>query len=675
MTDDQRHPEHPRKSDVVPATALLTETGDKTLADGGTAFAPSCPLPLSTTAADVAPLALNDIQPGTRLDDFEIISLLGRGAFGAVYLARQLSLERQVALKVTVCGHHVPSARADNSGEKGDERLVGGEGRKMARLEHENIVQVFSETAYDRRTRLLCMQYVAGSTLQAVLDELASYPAGELSGQKLLDTVDGLVARPAEFDPAAMRNRELLARLDWVETVCWIGSRLAEALDYAHTRGVIHRDIKPGNIMINQYGRPLLVDFNLAFQPFDASASSASAGGTLAYMAPEHLDAFAAEVDDPKETVAQAADIYSLGVVLYQCLSGTLPFTNTPPGKSKREIVRAMAAERRQLPPPLPAERAHCTQGGRAVDQVIARCLHADPALRFGSARELSAALDGCRHYQAAEAAMPDFGGFREIVMRRPAIWLFILALAPHVFGSLLNILYNYIRIISTELSPPQKDAFFRLVAIYNPIGFSIGIALALWVVLPVARAWPLAGGRLPEDRRRIDAARRTATTWPTWAGGIACLCWFPGGIVFPLVITLASQPLPVADWIHLLISFWLSGLIAATYSMHFVEWVTLCVTYPKLWCDRQGFRATAAEELRSVPAFLRLLQVLAGLIPLLSAVLILISSSAESLSFRLLVAGLIMFGMVGSYLSMYTTGLLYQAWAALTGQSEGVRS
>ncbi len=90
-----------------------------------------------------------------------------------------------------------------------------------------------------------------------------------------------------------MRNRELLAGLDWVETVCWIGARLAEALDYAHSHGVIHRDIKPGNIMLNQYGRPLLVDFNLAFQPLDASAGDDRLGGTLAYMAPEHLDAFA----------------------------------------------------------------------------------------------------------------------------------------------------------------------------------------------------------------------------------------------------------------------------------------------------------------------------------------------------------------------------------------------
>ena len=199
---------------------------------------------------------------------------------------------------------------------------------------------------------------------------------------------------------------------------------------------------------------------------------------------------------------------------------------------------------------------------------------------------------------------------------------------------------------------------------------------LALRIVLPVARAWPLVGGRLPGDRQQIDAARRIAATWPLWAGGIACLCWMPGGIVFPLVLTMARAPLPPDTWGHLLISFVLSGLIAATYSMYFVEWITLCVTYPKLWCDRQGFRATAAAELRTVPVYLRLLQVMAGLIPLIGAIVMVWAEGEQTpgsnyQSFKLLVIGLILLGMAGFPLAMFTTGLLSQAWAALTGANE----
>ena len=626
---------------------LSLPQGESMVEPGGTGLAPSCPAVLATAFSDKL-ISIDDVKPGTRIDDFEIISLLGRGAFGAVYLARQISLERQVALKITA--------------------WQGGEGRKMARLEHENIVQVFSETVFDSRTRLLCMQYVSGPTLQAVLDELADLPAAG-SGQRLLDAVDRLVDRPTAFDPAAMRNRELLAGLDWVETVCWIGARLAEALDYAHSRGVIHRDIKPGNIMLNQYGRPLLVDFNLAFQQLDAADDDDRVGGTLAYMAPEHLDAFAPNAESPKEVIAQAADIYSLGVVLYQVATGSLPFTQMPGGKNKIEVLRATAAQRRKLPPPLPAELPY------ALDQVIARCLHPNPAQRFSSARDLSAALEGCRHYQAAEKAMPDFGRMRAAVMRRPALWLFILALTPHLVASFINILYNQIRIIS-HLNEAQQAVFFRIVFWYDLIGYCGGIALALRVVLPVARAWPLAAGRLPGDREKIDAARRIAATWPLWAGGIACLCWMPGGVVFPLVLTIVSGSLALAAWVHLFISFVLSGLIAATYSMYFVEWITLCVTYPELWCDRQGFRATAATELRAVPACLRLLQVMAGLIPLMGAVLMMFMGPQELKVeefefFRFLVISLIVLGLAGFTLALFTTGLLSQAWAALTGSNE----
>ncbi|MGO9111518.1 MAG: hypothetical protein ACLP9L_20015, partial [Thermoguttaceae bacterium] len=210
-------------------------------------------------------------------------------------------------------------------------------------------------------------------------------------------------------------------------------------------------------------------------------------------------------------------------------------------------------------------------------------------------------------------------------------------------------------------------------VVCYDTIGYLVGMALGLWVVLPVARAWPLVGERLPGQRQQIDAARRIAATWPLWAGGIACLCWMPGGIVFPVVLSMTRGSLGLAEWAHLLISFVLSGLIAATYSMYFVEWTTLCVIYPELWCDRQGFRATAAAELRFVPVYLRLLQVMAFLIPLIGAVLMMFAGPQDSgfQSFRFLVTSLIILGGAGAYLAIFTTGLLFQARAALTGSNE----
>jgi hypothetical protein len=314
----------------------------------------------------------------------------------------------------------------------------------------------------------------------------------------------------------------------------------------------------------------------------------------------------------------------------------------------------------------------------RALDQMIARCMHPDPAQRFTSARELSAALEGCRNYESAEKAMPDFHGMRALVMRHPAWWLLVLSLLPHVVASLINIAYNYSRII-TKLDPAQQKIFFRIVAVYDTIGYVVGILLAVRILLPVVRGWRQAAARLPEDRELIDHGRRIATTWPWWAGVIACICWVPGGIVFPTVLTIASKSLALEHWVHLIISFTLSGLIAATYSMYLVQWMALCVIYPRLWYDRQGFRATAAAELRNVPRTLWLLQVMAGLIPSIAAILLmtlmmmLLRSSKDEVDplFGFLVIGLMVLGSAGFPLATYLTGLLSKALAALVGAGE----
>lgn len=620
----------------------------------GTDQAPSCPAPLDTAASKGPPLTLDDLEPGRRIDDFEIEILLGRGAFGAVYLARQISLDRQIALKVTL----MPLA----------------EGRKMGRLEHEHIVQVFSETAIGN-IRLLCMQYVPGASLQEVLVALEDVPYARRNGQVLLDTIDRLTVRAAAFDPAAARNRELLAGLDWSQTVCWLGARLAEALDCAHARGVFHRDIKPGNIMLSQYGRPLLVDFNMAARQIDAGSGENRMGGTLAYMAPEHLDVFVSGAEPPPETVAQAADVYALGVVLYQSACGDLPFPRTPEGKSSREVLQAMADQRRALPPPLPPEVP------RALDQVVARCMQPDPRRRFASGQELSAALEGCRHAIAAEREMPDFGRMRAVVAAHPFIWLMVLALAPQIAATVLNIAYNQVRIIS-HLSEVQQSAFGTIILCYNAYGYATGLAIALFAVLPVWRAWKAAGSReqgagsmhtprtpLPAPSS-VDAARRLAVAWPLIAAIVSSMGWMPGGVVFGYFLKRVGGSLDGQYWAHLIVSFAVSGLIAATYSMLLVQWLVLSVIYPRLWTDRQDFRSTAAVELRAVPRRLLLLQILAGVIPLAGAAMILIGwNEGDSLAFRLLVTSLIVLGAAGFCLAMFATGLLSRALAALVSK------
>jgi serine/threonine protein kinase len=227
-------------------------------------------------------------EVGTVFDDFELQGVLGRGAFGQVYLARQISLGRHVALKVTL--------------------NRGNEARTLARLEHDHIVQVFAEVVA-RDLRLLCMQYIPGTTLQRVIDALRPKPREQWSGSAILDTIDAISTAPATLDPGALRDRQFLADCDFIEAACWLGARLAEALGHAHGMGVLHLDVKPANILLSRYGRPYLADFNVAAVHRDDTVRNAF-GGTLAYMAPEHLQAFAARTAGAQGTVGEAADIW-----------------------------------------------------------------------------------------------------------------------------------------------------------------------------------------------------------------------------------------------------------------------------------------------------------------------------------------------------------------------------
>ena len=246
--------------------------------------------------------------------------MLGRGAFGHVYLARQVSLDRLVALKVSA--------------------NRGSEGRTMARLEHQHIVQVFSEKVDpDFNQRLLCMQLVPGIGLEKLIGALhATITAGSRSAdcRRPNGTAPSCwrsSTAPRRCPPRSIRRPCTTAKRsrEWTRSKPRPGSaaRLAEALDFAHRHGVLHRDIKPANILVNPYGRPMLADFNISSQPVGSEPSGDEMfGGTFAYMAPEHLDAFNPGDPTGPDAVTARSDLYSLGLVLQQLLDGRMSFAD-----------------------------------------------------------------------------------------------------------------------------------------------------------------------------------------------------------------------------------------------------------------------------------------------------------------------------------------------------------
>ena len=358
--------------------------------------------------------ALGSIFAGFRLEEE-----LGRGAFGRVYLARQGSLAgRPVALKVAVD--------------------IVGESRTLAQLQHTNIVPIYS---YHQAGRLqaACMPYYGRTTLADVVLHLTGRPTLPSSGKELKSTVnqrrpstlrepmsapapaEGPAAPPPApaVRPTAQSAVEGWARLDglsYVEAVLWLGEQLADGLAHAHARGIVHRDLKPANVLLTDEGRPMLLDFNLADDAnLRGTAEAAAVGGTLPYMAPEQLEAFRASAG----RVDGRCDVYALGVILFELLTGRHPFpVHRGPA---RETLPLLLADRRQPPPRI---RPLNPAVPPAVEAIVRKCLAPDPAGRYQKADDLRDDLGRqLKHLPLKHAPEPSLAGrARKWARRHPRL-------------------------------------------------------------------------------------------------------------------------------------------------------------------------------------------------------------------------------------------------------------
>lgn len=298
-------------------------------------------------------------EAGQTIGGFRLVSELGRGSFARVFRAEERQLaDRSVVLKVARTGSREPQT--------------------LARLQHTHIVPVHSYRI-DLATglHLLCMPYLGGVTLAQLLAD--PQVAAARSGADLLAALDRLdpvgAARPSA-------SREALSGLSYVRAIALWGARLAQALHYANERGVLHRDVKPSNILVTGDGLPMLLDFNLAWESCLGQPNQAP-GGTLAYMAPEHLEALA---EGHCGRVDSRSDLYSLGVVLYEAM-GSSPFGPPERGASILETLQRNAQRRRLGPPPLRDQHPEVSAEFAAV---VERCLASDPARRYGDASQLA---------------------------------------------------------------------------------------------------------------------------------------------------------------------------------------------------------------------------------------------------------------------------------------------
>jgi serine/threonine protein kinase len=562
-----------------------------------------------------------------RVGEFEIVSKLGEGSFGQVYLARQVSLGRNVALKVL-------------TGRRGPD----GEGQLLAGLEHDNIVKVFSAFA-DEATGFqgLCLQYVPGADLGVIIRRVHEGGQTPKSGRALLEALDASRRGDPGFDPAALRDREALDRDNFPQAVCRIGGRLAEALAFAHAREILHCDIKPANILLTPYGRPMLADFNVAFDRARAKTEGMNYGGTLAYMAPEYR---AAMLGQPGGIADERCDIYSLGVVLYELATGKRPQPALATQTAETILPEASSAPKQ--PSEIVASLGKMTDENlarvpRELAAVIHRCLEPDPANRYQTAGELAAALSGAWYLLAARRALPTPSRLGRWVTARPVLAMILAGTLPHTAASIVQIAYN---IVELHLTDDQQRAFALMVVAYNLVAYPIGVGLSIWIYARIARRLPriaeLPGPEVDQLRRRT---RRLA-------GRIALLgaaCWLPGGLLFPLVIDLRAGPLPWQTYAHFAVSFALAGLIGVVFSYLGIQYVVFRALLPRLGNPDAHTPAKMWAEVQPMTTVFDLLVMLACGVPLVGAVLLLtLDSGTMTFGFRLLVVALIGLGVIG---------------------------
>jgi WD40 repeat protein len=308
------------------------------------------PKPRPQAAASEAPtLAPGQPPAATHLGPpevpgYEVLRELGRGGMGVVYKARQVNLDRLVALKVILAGRHAGAqARA----------RFKAEAEAVARLQHPNVVHI----------------YDVGEHQELPFFSFELCPGGSLG-----DRLDGT---PLPAHPAAA-----------------LAETLARAVHAAHQAGIVHRDLKPANVLLAADGTPKITDFGLA-KRLDAAGAPTRSGtimGTPSYMAPEQTGATMA----PEQTIAMpkgvgpATDVYALGAILYELLTGRPPFKGSSPMNTVLQLLTCEPVPPRALVPKVP----------RDLETICLKCLHKDARKRYASAAELAEDL---RRFQAGE--------------------------------------------------------------------------------------------------------------------------------------------------------------------------------------------------------------------------------------------------------------------------------
>jgi serine/threonine-protein kinase len=269
-------------------------------------------------------LSTRQAGPSGGIPGYELLGELGRGGMGVVYKARQVKANRLVALKMILSGGHASEE---------DLARFRTEAEAVARLQHPGIVQIYEVNEHDGLP-YFSMEYVEGGSLEK---DLAGAPMPPKAAARLVE-------------------------------------QLAQAIQTAHEHQIIHRDLKPANVLLSADGRPKITDFGLA-KKLDVTGKTQTGAvmGTPSYMAPEQASGNSKAIGPP-------ADIYALGAILYECLTGRPPFQAANPVDVILKVIADEPAPPRQL----------CSNVPGDLEAICLKCLRKESEQRYASAADLA---------------------------------------------------------------------------------------------------------------------------------------------------------------------------------------------------------------------------------------------------------------------------------------------
>ena len=342
---------------------------------------------------------------GGSIRQYKVLRELGRGGVGVVYEVHDANLDRKVALKIL----------ATHSATRAELQRFRREAMALARTRHPHITAIHDVGVTEQGGPFFVMDLVRGATLDERLKSIGKSRAATLERSDLvpeygplerlgiqveLRVVEGEARRPV--GAASQPDPPSAARLNsYVTAIVRLGTKVADALDHAHQMSVVHRDVKPGNILIDADGEPHLADFGLAFGVGDDTVTSTRAiRGTPYYMAPE-------QVNGDHGLIGPRTDVYALGVTLYHALALRPPFQGDSAAVIFTRIEHGSPTRLRALNPSVPS----------ALEAVVMKAMHKQPERRYVSAAALRDDLRAVLEHRPVQARMPGW-------LRRARVWV-----------------------------------------------------------------------------------------------------------------------------------------------------------------------------------------------------------------------------------------------------------